>query len=121
LELVIKLDWFLALLLVTAVVAITARRLMIPYAVGLLFAGIILSLSPFFLPPLIFEAAIRIRWEALRKALPVVLTPATLGVCLPAAVTLTKLINVSRAMGGGWATEAERPTLPATWQRIPVR
>jgi len=100
LEFVIKLDRFLILLLIAGVVAILTRRLRVPYTVGLVFAGIILSLSPFFsdipftkdlifnvfLPPLVFEAAIQIRWKELRKQFSVILMLATVGVCLSAAV-----------------------------------
>lgn len=89
------------LLLIAAVVAMVARRLRVPYSIGLLFAGIALAFLPFspnleltkelvftaFLPPLIFEAAIQIRWRELRKELPVVLTFATGGVLLSAALT----------------------------------
>ena len=101
LEFVIKLDRIMALLLIAAVVAILTRRLKVPYTVGLVCAGIILSLSPFFsdipftkdlifnlfLPPLVFEAAIQIHWKDLRKQFFVVLVLATLGVCLSGAVT----------------------------------
>jgi monovalent cation:H+ antiporter, CPA1 family len=101
LEIVIKLDRFMALLLIAGVVAILARRLRVPYSVGLVFAGIILSLSPFFsdipftkdlifnvfLPPLVFEAAIQIHWKDLRKQFFVILMLATVGVCLSATVT----------------------------------
>jgi Na+:H+ antiporter len=89
------------LLLVAAVVAMLARRLRVPYSIGLVIAGIGLALLPFtprveltkqliftaFLPPLIFEAAIHLRWRELRKDLPVVLVLATLGVVLSAAAT----------------------------------
>jgi CPA1 family monovalent cation:H+ antiporter len=78
-----------------------ARRLHVPYSVGLVFAGIGLALLPFspnieltkqlvftaFLPPLIFEAAFQLRWPELRKDLPVILTLATVGVVLSAAAT----------------------------------
>ena len=89
------------LLLIAAVVAMLARRLHVPYSVGLVFAGIGLALLPFspnialtkqlvftaFLPPLIFEAAFQLRWRELRKDLPVILTLATVGVALSAAAT----------------------------------
>lgn len=89
------------LLLIAAVVAMLARRLHVPYSVGLVFAGIALALLPFspdieltkrlvftvFLPPLIFEAAFQLRWTELRKDLPVILTLATVGVLLSAAAT----------------------------------
>jgi monovalent cation:H+ antiporter, CPA1 family len=89
------------LLLVAAIVAMLARRLHVPYSVGLVFAGIALALSRFvpdveltkqlvftlFLPPLIFEAAFQLRWRELRKDLPVILTLATIGVILSAVAT----------------------------------
>lgn len=89
------------LLLVAAVVAMLARRIHVPYSVGLVFAGIGLALLPFtpdieltkqlvftaFLPPLIFEAAFQLRWRELKAQLPVVLTLATAGVLLSAAAT----------------------------------
>jgi CPA1 family monovalent cation:H+ antiporter len=90
-----------ALLLVAAVVAMLARRWRVPYSIGLVIAGIGLALLPFtprveltkeliftaFLPPLIFEAAIHLRWRDLRKDLLLILVLATLGVLLAAAVT----------------------------------
>ena len=89
------------LLLVAAVVAMVARRLRLPYSVGLVLGGILLAWLPFapdialtrelifnaFLPPLIFEAAFYIAWPSLRKDLPVVLTLATVGVVLSAGIT----------------------------------
>ena len=89
------------LLLVAAVVAMAARRLRLPYRVGLVLGGIVLAWLPFapdisltrelifnaFLPPLIFEAAIYIAWPSLRKDLPLVLTLATVGVVLSAGIT----------------------------------
>ncbi len=89
------------LLLIAAVVAMLARRLHVPYSVGLVLAGVTLALLPFspnivltkqlvftaFLPPLIFEAAFQLRWRELRKDLLVILTLATVGVALSAAAT----------------------------------
>lgn len=89
------------ILLVGAVVAIAARRLRIPYTVGLVVAGLILAFIPFgvevpfnkellfkvLLPPLIFEAALYIHWDELRRDLAPVVTFATIGVVLSAAVT----------------------------------
>lgn len=89
------------LLLIAAVVAMVARRLRIPYTVGLVVAGISLAFLPFaprieltkdliftiLLPPLIFEAAICLRWIELRRDLPVVLVLASAGVLVSAAVT----------------------------------
>jgi CPA1 family monovalent cation:H+ antiporter len=89
------------LLLIAAVVAMLTRRLRVPYSVGLVAAGMVLALLPFspnvpltkdllftaLLPPLIFEAAFGIRWEDLRRDLPVILVLATLGVLLSAGIT----------------------------------
>ncbi len=89
------------LLLIAAVVAIAARRLRVPYSIGLLLAGIALAVLRFspdieltkqliftaFLPPLIFEAAFQIRWLELRKDLSVIVLLATVGVLLSAAAT----------------------------------
>jgi CPA1 family monovalent cation:H+ antiporter len=88
------------LLLVAAVVAMLARRLRVPYSIGLVCAGIALAISPLtpavqltkelvfgaLLPPLIFEAAFQLRWRELRKQLPIVMVLATLGVVLSTAV-----------------------------------
>jgi CPA1 family monovalent cation:H+ antiporter len=89
------------LLLVAAVVAILARRLRVPYSVGLVVAGISLAFLPFapkidltrdlifmvLLPPLIFEAAFYLHWKELRRDLPVILILATVGVLLSAVST----------------------------------
>ncbi len=89
------------LLLIAAVVAIAARRLRVPYSIGLLLTGIALAVLRFspdieltkqliftaFLPPLIFEAAFQIRWLELRKDLSVIVLLATVGVLLSAAAT----------------------------------
>ncbi len=84
-----------------ALVALAARRLRIPYTVGLVIAGILLALLhlnigitlskelifELLLPPLIFEAAINIEWPELRRDLLPILVFATLGVLLSAGVT----------------------------------
>ena len=91
----LSLEFIATLLLIAAIVAMTARRLKIPYTVGLMLTGIVLAVSPFptddieitkdliftiFLPPLIYEAAIYIKWQELRRDLTVILTLATVGV-----------------------------------------
>ena len=100
------------LLFVSALVAMFTRRLRLPYTVGLVLAGmglyvaharIDLQLSrdlifSLFLPPLIFEAALCIRWTELRRELPVVTLLATVGVLLAAAVTATGM-----HYGFGWS------------------
>lgn len=89
------------LLLIAAVVAMLARRVRLPYTVGLVATGVVLAFSGIapdiqltksliftaFLPPLVFEAAFHIPWSELRQDLPVVLTLATVGVLLSASLT----------------------------------
>ncbi|HEV7699000.1 MAG TPA: sodium:proton antiporter [Pyrinomonadaceae bacterium] len=89
------------IVLIGAIVAIVARRLKIPYTVGLVVAGMIVAMLPIefelkfskellfkvLLPPLIFEAAIHLRWRELRKDLSPIIVYATLGVLLSASVT----------------------------------
>ncbi len=100
-----------SLLLIAAIVTIVARRLQVPYTVGLVLAGIGIAVSPLsltvpltkdliftaFLPPLLFEAAIRIPGKELRRDLLVVLTLATVGVVLSAAITASGMHFVA-----GW-------------------
>jgi CPA1 family monovalent cation:H+ antiporter len=97
----ISIEYIETLLLIAAIVAMSARRLRIPYTVGLILAGIVLAVTPFpsdvevtkdliftiFLPPLIYEAAIYIKWQELRRDLPIILILATVGVLLSAAIT----------------------------------
>jgi CPA1 family monovalent cation:H+ antiporter len=91
----------LFLLLIAAVVAMLSRKLRLPYSAGLVAAGMALTLLPLaprisltkdliftaLLPPLLFEAAFYLRWNELRRDLPVILTLATAGVVLSGAVT----------------------------------
>jgi len=88
-------------LLIAVIVAIVTRKLRLPYSVGLVAAGMGIALLPFapkveltrsliflvLLPPLIFEAAFHLRWPELRRDLFVILSLATLGVLVSAAVT----------------------------------
>jgi CPA1 family monovalent cation:H+ antiporter len=94
-------EQLILLIVIGAVVAIAAHRLRIPYTVGLVVAGIVLAFLPLhidfpfskdflfqvLLPPLIFEAALYIDWRELRRDLLVVITYATLGVVVAAALT----------------------------------
>lgn len=87
------------LLLLASLVAMISRRLRLPYSVGLVAAGAALALLPaapalpltgdlifnVFLPPLIFEAALQLRWSRFRAELPVTLTLAFIGVPIAAA------------------------------------
>jgi CPA1 family monovalent cation:H+ antiporter len=101
------------LLLVAAAVAMLARRLHVPYSIGLVVAGISLALLPFvptveltkelifklLLPPLIFEAAFYLHWKELRRDLPVILVLASLGVLLSAGATA---LGMHLAAGWPW-------------------
>jgi CPA1 family monovalent cation:H+ antiporter len=104
------------LLLIAAVVAMLARRFRFPYTVGLVFTGIAISFLSFgqnitmtkelvfsvLLPPLIFEAAIFLPWNELRKEAVVVISMATVGVVLAAGV-----VTIGMHFVAGW------PLLPA--------
>jgi CPA1 family monovalent cation:H+ antiporter len=103
------------LLLIAALVAMLARRLRVPYSIGLVLAGISFALLPFspnieltkelvfttLLPPLIFEAAFDLHWRELRRDLALILTLATVGVLLSAAVTAAGMRYLAQ---WGWAS-----------------
>jgi CPA1 family monovalent cation:H+ antiporter len=88
------------LLFIACIVAIVTRKIGLPYSVGLVAAGIMLSLSGYragialtpeliftiLLPPLIFEAALHLRWDQFRREAPLVLTLAFGGTLLSALV-----------------------------------
>jgi CPA1 family monovalent cation:H+ antiporter len=90
----------ISLLGLAILVAIIARRLRLPYTVGLVITGIGLAVARLdtgamlthdfifevVLPPLLFEAALSIDWRELRRDLVVVLTLSTLGVVISALV-----------------------------------
>jgi CPA1 family monovalent cation:H+ antiporter len=94
-----------ALLGVAIVVAIIARRLRLPYTVGLVLTGLGLALAradvgitlthdvifDLILPPLLFEAALNLHWRELRRDLLPVLALASVGVGLCALVVATGL------------------------------
>ena len=98
-------------LMVACVVAIVSRRLKLPYSVGLVAAGaglamfgksISLTVAPDFvytilLPPLIFEAALHLKWRPFRADLPVTLLLAFPGVAISGAI-----IAVGMHVGIGW-------------------
>jgi CPA1 family monovalent cation:H+ antiporter len=89
----------IALLVAAVAVALIARRLALPYTVGLVIAGIGLALTRIntglvlthdliftvILPPLLFEAAINIHWRELRRDAVPILTLAILGTMISAA------------------------------------
>jgi CPA1 family monovalent cation:H+ antiporter len=100
-----------ALLGVAMAVAIVARRLALPYTVGLVLTGLSLALARvdagvgltpevvfnLLLPPLLFEAALNLPWRDLKGELGPTLAFATLGVVLCAGVVAAGL-----ALGLGW-------------------
>lgn len=103
------------LVLVASLVAGLARKLHLPYTVGLVLTGIILAASQLapptlltkqlifsvFLPPLVFEAAFNIPWRNLRRDLGVILLLATVGVLLSAGLTAAGMRFVA---GWQWTT-----------------
>lgn len=98
-------------------VAIITRRIGLPYAVGLVAAGIGLGftgllggveLTPqlvftFLLPPLVFEAALHLGWRQARREAPLVLTLAFVGTFLSAAVVA---LGMHWLAGWGWPAAA---------------
>jgi CPA1 family monovalent cation:H+ antiporter len=88
------------LLFIACLVAIACRRFAQPYAIGLVVAGIALSLFGFhsglaltpelvfsvLLPPLVFEAALHLGWAQFRRESPLVLSIAFGGTLLSALV-----------------------------------
>jgi monovalent cation:H+ antiporter, CPA1 family len=85
---------------VAILVAIIARRMRLPYTVGLVLTGIGLAVAGLetgamlthdfifevILPPLLFEAALSIRWRELRQDMLPVVALSTLGVVISAVV-----------------------------------
>ncbi len=99
----------LGLLVVAICVAIVARRVRLPYTVGLVAAGIGLAYVPsrldirlteelifdVILPPLLFEAALCLHWEELRRDAPPVMLLATVGVVISACVVAAGLVRLA--------------------------
>jgi CPA1 family monovalent cation:H+ antiporter len=104
-------------LLTASLVAIVSRRLRLPYSVGLVVAGIVIALLPtgvelpltrdlifsVFLPPLIFEAALQLKWGDFRRDLPLTLGLAFPGVAIAAAVVA---MGMHFAVGWSWIGSA---------------
>ena len=97
---------------VAMIVAIIARRLNLPYTVGLVLAGQGLAVAGLavagretgamlthdfifevILPPLLFEAALSIRWRELRRDMLPVAVLSTLGVVITAVVVAAGMVN----------------------------
>jgi CPA1 family monovalent cation:H+ antiporter len=101
------------LLFVACLVAIVTRRIGFPYSIGLVIAGIGLSVAGYrsgveltaeliftlFLPPLVFEAALHLEWKQFRREAPLVLNLAFVGTFLSAAVVAG---GMHWLIGWGW-------------------
>lgn len=93
----------IAILAISMIIAIGARRLRLPYTVGLVFMGAALSFSPvdfgielthdlvfeLLLPPLLFELALSLHWQELRSDLAPILLFSILGTAAAAALVAT--------------------------------
>jgi CPA1 family monovalent cation:H+ antiporter len=101
-----SLQEILVLLSVAMLVAIAARRVKLPYTIGLVVVGALLAFSridvgpdltselilDLILPPLLFEAALAMRWRDLRADLAPILTFSILGTILAMAVVALGLV-----------------------------
>ena len=102
---------FVILLTIAALVAISIRRIRLPYTVALVIVGLILSFFPNFLgftvssdlildilvPPLIFEATLHIKWEKLRNDLIPILLLAMIGTLIGTFMVggiVTQVLNI---------------------------
>jgi len=91
---------FVLILLIASLVAIISRRFKVSYSVGLVVAGIVIAVLPsgveipltrdlifnVFLPPLVFEAAMQLRWKPFWRDLRLTAVLAFPGVALAAVV-----------------------------------
>ena len=105
----------LSLLGLAILVALAARRLRLPYTVGLVLAGAALAATrshaglalthdlifDVVLPPLLFEAALNLRWSDFKRELVPVVTLATIGVAL-----CTLVVAAGLYYWLGWSVEA---------------
>src|SRR5579871_4507653 len=96
----------LGLLVVAILVAIMARRLRLPYTVGLVVAGMSLALSrvdlgvrlthdlifDLMLPPLLFEATLNLDWRELKREGAPILLLSVAGVVISAAIVIGGLV-----------------------------
>lgn len=115
------------LLLVVSVVAILVRRLKVPYTVALVLVGLLLTLQhsitveltpelilALFVPPLVFEAALHINFDDLRRILPKIMVLAVPGVILSTLIVggilnLTTTLALPVAMVFGALISATDP------------
>ncbi len=97
------------LLIVATLTALAARRLHVPYTVGLVAVGTALSLAhaggsivltrrllfDALLPPLLFEAALTLSWREVRRDAAPILTLATVGVVISALVVAAGMTGLA--------------------------
>ena len=126
-----SIDGIETLLLIAALVAMAARRMRVPYSIGLVVAGIGLSfvrgapelvltkelIFGAFLPPLVFEAALFIHWKELKADLGVIVSLATVGVVASAAITA---IGMHLLAGWAWGPAAVFGSLIAATDPVSV-
>lgn len=115
-------------LLIASLTAMISRRLKLPYSVGLVAAGIGLSLLPVgitlpltrelifsvFLPPLIFEAALHLKWGPFLRDLPLNVSLALPGVAVAAATVAAGMHVLVGGAGSGrrYSASSSPPPTP---------
>lgn len=119
------------LLIVAAVIAMITRRLGMPYSVGLVTAGILISFVPnrpdlplsrdlifnILLPPLIFDAALQLVWKPFRRELPLTLVLAFAGVTIASAFVAA---GMHLLLGWSWIGSALFAVLIAATDPVSV-
>jgi Na+:H+ antiporter len=101
-----RLEEILFMLSIAMLVAMAARRLRLPYTIGLVIVGALLAFSrthfgptltselilDLILPPLLFEAALALKWPNLRAELPPILTLSIFGTVVAMAIVAVGLV-----------------------------
>ncbi|BCD67859.1 sodium:proton antiporter [Nitratiruptor sp. YY09-18] len=111
----------LILFIIASIVAVVARHIHLPYTIALMAVGIIIGslhllnaphltqdlLYDIFLPPLIFEAAIHLKFEDLKRDFGIITTLVVPGVILSTLTTAAVMIPISESVpdlhGLSWA------------------
>ncbi|MCX6847983.1 MAG: cation:proton antiporter [Verrucomicrobia bacterium] len=121
-------DIFVGLLLAVVILALVARRLSLPYPIFFVLGGLALSLIPkllevrldpqlvfeFFLPPLLFPAALFTSWRDFRANLrPITLLAVGLVLFTTGAVALLAHYFMGLPLAAGWSPTAS-PCLPSS-------
>ena len=138
-EIILIEEVIISLLLIASVVAITARQLRLPYTVGLVLIGLVLtfltatevSISPqiilaLLVPPLVFEAAFHIRLNDLRRDLGLILTLAIPGVILTTLIVGgvvawgTGLVLPAALLFGAMVSATDPVSIVALFRRLGV-